>query len=142
MDFALDQLDTVSKADVGVKMPFKTLSGETVINAKNEESGLILLGSDGEKYREESRRVNRARVERAAARKSDAPLTNDELDVIETDGIDMIGALTVGWFGILDRKGDEIKFTKEGARELLRKYPVIREQADSFIATRTNFTKA
>ena len=49
--------------------------------------------------------------------------------------------MTVGWKNMRDAAGKEIAFTKEAARELFTKYPMIGEQVDRFCGDRANFIK-
>jgi hypothetical protein len=141
MDFQLDALDTVTLAEEGVKVPLKTLGGEPLLNGLKEPCGLILYGSDSEVYRKAARASARNRIERTTKNTGDS-VTDEQLDAAEADGLNLIVACTKGWFGILNSKGEAIKFSPDGARELYRRYPPAKEQADAAIVNRALFTKA
>ena len=57
---------------------------------------------------------------------------------VDTDKFvtDALVACTIGW------RGTDEKFTKKLCRELYEKAPFVKEQIDSFMVDRSNFTKA
>jgi hypothetical protein len=140
MDFALSALDTVTKAEEGINVPLLNLDGTPLPNANKDPQGLTLLGGDSKQYRAASRNLQRSRLERM--QKSRGKLsTDEELDAATAEDIELLVAVTTGWFGILDSKGKEIPFSKEGVRELYTRYPVVREQAENAVLDRTRFTQ-
>ena len=58
----------------------------------------------------------------------------------EDDGENLLAELTIGWKNItLD--GKEIPFSKEKAKELYSKYPLLKRQVDTFVIDNKNFLK-
>jgi hypothetical protein len=140
-DTALDTLDTTTLADEGAAVPLRLLNGQPALNVKKEPVELILYGADGENYRKASRVMARKRVERTQANNGGA-IPDEQLDAANDDALDLIVACTKGWRGVLDAKGDQLKFTTDLAKEFYRRFPYAREQADAAIVDRTRFTKA
>jgi hypothetical protein len=139
LDFALDAIDTITRATQGERMPLKRVDGEPLLNAKKEETGLVLLGTDSDDYRRANQRVTRERIKRGR----DKRMTEEKaLDAARLDDIELLADMTTDWFGILNTKGEPIPFSRDGAIALYKSYPVARDQADRFMADRTNFTKA
>lgn len=134
MDFDLPAIDTKARSEKGVAMQVKTLSGAPLLNSKRDGVFLTLLGPDSDTYRALYRSQVRKSVElRAAGKEPDAAEEEKGL-------IDFLVALTTGWEGMLDKAGEPIPFSAEAARELYTRFPVIRDQADTFSASRANFT--
>ena len=135
--FDLDQIDTKTRSESGVTMNVKTLDGQPLKNRDGGQVALILKGPDSTEYA----RLLRSQIKKRMAR-SGVP-TEEQIAEDERDLIELMVACTIGWKGVLNRgSGDEIEFTTEACRQLYRDFPVIRDQVDTFIANRANFTLA
>jgi hypothetical protein len=138
MNFALDVIDTREKAEAGVAMTLKKADDRTpILNARKEPVQLILMGSDSAAYRREQRILTKERLRISEAKMSE----EDTFQAREAAEIAMLAKLTIGWPGMLDKNDKSMPFSYEGAVELYTTYPIAREQADTFIATRAHFTK-
>lgn len=142
MDFAFDNdLDTVTMANAGVKVPLKKLDGSALLNPAKEPVGLIMFGSDGDAYRKASRSMARKRVERAQAN-AGKTVPDEQIDAAQDDELDLLLACTKGWYGVTDTKGEPIKYTVEAGRQFYQRYPFAREQGNAAVVDRDRFTKA
>lgn len=139
MDFALPGLDTRTLSETGVDMPVKSLQGDAMKDKDGNPVTLKLLGPDSDRYRSMTRAQVRKRIQRASAGVA-APADSYAED--EADALDILVACTVGWSGVNTTKGEPIPCTPETVRALYQGFPVIRDQADVFMASRVNFTKA
>ena len=138
MDFNLPGMDTRTLSEEGVDMQVKSLQGEHLKDADGKPVTLKLLGPDSDKYRAMTRQQVRKRFSRAAG----ADATKDTFAEDEADALNILVACTVGWSGVNTTKGEPIPCTPDTVRALYTNFPAIRDQADVFMATRANFTKA
>lgn len=103
-----------------------------------KEAYVDLYSGDSEAAARHERTVLQRQL---AARVRGAP----SADEVEADAIDLLSALTVGWY-LVDPWGNPVglDFTPEAARELyaLRAAKWLREQVDQYIGNRANFFKA
>lgn len=140
MQFDLAQIDTKTLAEAGVDMPVRLLDGKPLIARNGERVYITLLGSDSQKYRALTRSQVRKRMEQLAGGKQ--TLTDADMDETDREVLDVLVACTVGWKGVLDTDGQAIEFQDENVRKLYLAYPVVRDQVESFISNRANFTPA
>lgn len=140
MQFDLAQVDTKTLAETGVDMPVKSLDGKPLIARNGEPVAITLLGSDSTKYRALTRVQVRKRMEQMAVGKNSV-LTEADMDETDRDVLDVLVACTIGWKNVLDTSGQPIEFTEDNLRKLYGAYPVVREQAETFISTRANFIR-
>jgi hypothetical protein len=138
MDFALSEIDTKAGADAGAELQLLRLDASPLLNKKKEPITLTLLGSDSSLYRRLNRELGRARLARMQKSRTTAT-TDEELDRIEKEDIDLLARITTGWSGILDTKDKPIPFSLENAVDLYTKFPVAREQAERFVVDRGRF---
>lgn len=138
MQFDLAQVDTKTLAETGVNMPVKSLDGRPLIARNGQPVVITLLGSDSAKYRSLTRVQVRKRMEQMAGNKHNV-LTEADMDETDRDVLDVLVACTVGWSNVLDTSGQDIPFGEDNVRKLYGAYPVVREQAESFISDRANF---
>jgi len=89
---------------------------------------IIVKGKDSKAFRMEQRLNRRAILDAMSAGKL------DDIDE-EARDIDTLVNLTVGW------KGTDEKFTKKLCKTLYTKAPYVRDQVDTFIGDRANFTR-
>ena len=135
MEFDLDVVDTVTLANQGVDMPVKTPTGQPVKNRNGKPVTLKLVGTDSDLYRS----LMRSKMVESVNSRDATALTEETLVKTQEQAIDTVVACTLGWSGVLDKEGNEVKFSAEAARLLYRQYPAIRDAADRFIADRQNF---
>jgi hypothetical protein len=100
-----------------------------ILDDLGRETGLFIkvMGMDSSTFRAEAKKQQKAYVESIRS--------NKDFDE-ESMTIDSLVASTIGW------RGTDEKFTKKLCKELYTKAPYIRDQIDTFMADRANFTKA
>lgn len=138
MDFNLPGMDTRTLSEAGVDMQVKSLQGDILKDKDGKPVTLKLLGPDSDKYRA----LTRAQVRKRFQRASSPDVARDTYVEDEADALEIMVACTVGWSGILTTKGEPIPCTPDTVRALYTNFPAIRDQADVFMASRANFTKA
>jgi len=135
--FDLDVIDTKSRSEAGVYMTVKALDGSALKNSAGELVMVKVKGPDSSEYQ----RLVRAQIKKRMAR-SGLP-TEEQSVEDEGDLIDLLAACTIDWTGVLDKSTKvAVTFSAEACRQLYRNFPVIRDQVDTFIANRANFTLA
>jgi hypothetical protein len=135
--FDLDMIDTKTRSETGTSMPVKYLDGTPLVNSRGKPVLITVKGPDSADYV----RLVRAQIKKRMAR-SGAP-TDEQMTEDEADLIELLVSCTLGWDGLLDKgKQEPVPFTADACRKLYRDFPVIRDQVDSFIANRANFTLA
>jgi hypothetical protein len=144
VDFNLPGMDTRTLSESGIEMAVKSLQGVDLKDANGKPVTLKLLGPDSDKYRSMTRAQVRKRFQRAAVSSAQAaqPAQTDTFLDDEADALEILVACTVGWSGVNTTKGEAIPCNAETVRALYQNFPAIRDQADVFMATRANFTKA
>jgi hypothetical protein len=138
VDFNLPGMDTRTLSESGVDMQVKSLKGDILKDKDGNPVTLHLLGPDSDKYRA----MTRAQVRKRFSRMSTADAGKDTFAEDEADALAILVACTVGWSGINTTKGEPIPCDADTVRALYTNFPAIRDQADVFMATRANFTKA
>jgi len=100
-----------------------------IIDDQGNETGLFIkvMGMDSPVFRAQAKKQQKAYMEALRASKD----FDDELMTI-----DSLVASTIDW------RGTDEKFTKKLCKELYTKAPYIRDQIDTFMADRSNFTTA
>lgn len=140
MDFAsLNAIDTVTGSTAGADLVILGLDGKPLLNAKGEKHVLRLLGPDSQDYRASVHAQTQRRIKAAAAASERGEKFSPDPDESKADAIEVLVRCTIGGSGFLDKDGNAIDITREAARALYTRYPVIYEQADGFIARRGNF---
>lgn len=135
--FDLDVIDTKTLSETGAAMPVKGLDGSALFNSAGKPVEIVVKGPDSADYM----RLVRAQIKKRMAR-AGAPTEEQSLED-ESDLIDLLVACTKGWNGMLAKgTAEPVLFTADACRQLYRDFPVIRDQVDSFIANRANFTLA
>ena len=128
MAFDLDQLDVVSRADDGAKCVIKD-----PVTGEDTTAYLLLAGSDSTIYKQAQHKIANARINR----KSTARITIDE---IEAEQIGVLVECTLGWGGMV-LKGTEVPFDRKSVKMIYEKFPAVLEQAQQFIADRSNYLR-
>ena len=139
-EFNLPDVDTQPLSNAGVWLVLKRVDGAP-LTVDGKLVRVLLLGQDSETYRQRSREHLRNRLERRAAGGDVTPGAQD-IDLVEREGLEILAACTARWEQIQAADGTPIPCSFDAALALYRKFPVIREQVDRFIATRANFTNA
>lgn len=135
--FDLDVIDTKTRSETGAAMPVKTLDGSPLLNSKGEAVEIVVKGPDSSDYM----RLVRAQIKKRMAR-SGIP-TEEQTAEDEADLIELLVTCTLGWNGVLEKgKKEAVAFSPEACRKLYQSFPVIRDQVDAFISSRSNFTLA
>jgi hypothetical protein len=141
MDFKLDAIDTSSSSE-GADIALKRLDGEPLLNAKGDAVSLRLIGADSPEYRRIARKHARARIDRSKKMKGQVTLSDDLLEELEGEDLELVVACTKGWSGIIDSKDKPVPFSPEAAREFYKMFPIAFEQANAAIVDRANFIRA
>jgi len=138
MSFDLSALDTTSAADQGATMHVAhPVTGVALSQEDGSPVSLILAGEDSERFRKQDRTARSRRLARQQQGRA-MKLSADELD---SDALEMLVAVTVGWSGLaLD--GADLPYSPDNARKLYTRLPWLREQAQAFVLDRANFLKA
>lgn len=133
MDLA--QFDTTQLADNGSDLELTTPNGALILDEATKEPWSIhLLGVDSRRYQELQHKVANRRISRRA-RNRKALTTSEELD---SDQLELLVEITTGWKHIVvDKK--LLDYSKENARMLYTRFPWVREQAEDYVADRSNF---
>ena len=132
--FDLSTIDTVKGANKGFELD--------LLSPSKEKTGVIftLLGGDSDVFVKLKREQERKRLRRI--QKSGGYLRgNLDLESADEENTDLIASCITGWtpFELEKGKGD-LPFSKENAIKVLTQYPDIREQVDTAIGDRGNFT--
>lgn len=144
MQFDLDQIETKTRAEEGVRMVVRNTAGLPLKNRLGDEVALILCGTDSAAYQSATRDVATQKVERAQKEaEKTGVVANTPVFSNDDDTIEVLTRCTKGWEGMLAKGTDTpVPFSQEAARTLYREFPFLREQADNFIARRSNFILA
>ncbi len=117
----LTDLYTVDIHEQGSELQIKDGEGELT------PLFITVKGVDSVSYRNEFKKQKAAYL--------DASQTGKEVDT-DKFVVSALVACTVGW------RGTDEKFSKKLCKELYEKAPFVREQVDTFMVERKNFTKA
>jgi hypothetical protein len=139
MDFALDGIDTLRGSVAGAPLTVAGIDGRPLLNSKGEPHVITLLGPDSPVYQRLVHQQTQKRIDAAAAAHAKGETAPADPEEAKADAIDVMARCTKGWTGFLDRQGAPIEFSVDAARQLYTRFPVIREQVDSFIVQRRNF---
>lgn len=139
MNFDLAAVDTA--APEGVLMPINGVDGQPIKNSKGGSPALVVISADTDIYRRYVRKKQMEAIRKARLKKPEDVPVDEAADEAEAMAIEQYVLVTIGWRDILDEKGEPIPFTKEAARELFTKYPMVGEQLDVFCGQRANFIK-
>lgn len=135
--FDLDVIDTKTISEAGAKLAVKKLDGSPLLNSQGAPVEIIVKGPDSADYT----RLLRTQIKKRMARSgipTEEQSVEDEIDLVE-----LLVSCTLTWNGILDKETKlPVAFSPDACRRLYRDFPVIRDQVDSFIANRANFTPA
>lgn len=128
MAFDLEDLDVVSRAEEGAKCIIRD-----PVTGEDTPAYLLLAGSDSTIYRQAQHRVANARLNRKS---------RDRISIedIEAEQISILVDCTLGWGGMV-LKNAELPFDKKTVRNIYEKFPTVREQAEQFIADRSNYLR-
>lgn len=135
--FDLDVIDTKTISEAGAKLAVKKLDGSPLLNSMGAPVEITVKGPDSADYT----RLLRTQIKKRMAR-SGIP-TEEQSAEDETDLVELLVSCTLSWNGILDKDTKQpVAFSPNACRQLYQNFPVIRDQVDSFIANRANFTPA
>lgn len=147
MSFAFDlgPIDTVDASERGAWLHLKGIDGRPLL-IRGAPVKLRLGGPDCDRYRLALHRATESSkvaidtwdkaAETARASGADVPLRPDLREITAR----FLAEMTLDWTGVCDLSGTPIPVSQEAARALYERFPAIREQADTFVATRGNFT--
>lgn len=126
------ELHTAEAANDGAEMQVRGPDG------KPRDCYIMLAGIDAPEWRTRQRTRQRAAIERAIAAASGADMqpapTADDVD------LDDLVAAVRSWRGFTT-DGADYECTPDNVRALFTNAPYIRDQADAFIARRSNYIK-
>lgn len=125
MSLDLATLDTRKASNQGVEFELDHPS-------TGEPLGIVLtvVGTDSDDYKRAEHAATNKRLN-----KRNAKMTAEGLEAT-TRGL--LVECIKGWTGMVV-DGEEMEFTKENARAVLKRFPWIQEQVDQFVGDRRNF---
>ncbi len=115
----VEELYTIDAHEEGAEMQVKDATGNLI------DCYIILSGVDSKSWR-----AAKNKYQRDIVRGSD----------ITDASAEALASITLSWKGFKN-KGKTIPFSKAKVKQLYTKAPYIMDQADTFIADRSNFTK-
>jgi hypothetical protein len=107
-------------------------TGAELIGDDGKTITFEIAGSDSVAFRNASRQVSNARINRPKGEK----FTAEQADA---DGLAILCACVMGWSGNFSIGGVKPVWSHDEARRLLDSQPCIKEQIDRFIGLRANF---
>ena len=127
MTFDLASLDTSSASERGASL-------DVLHPTTGEKLGIAitLAGADSPTYVQAQRAMVNRRI-RARGKQVTA-------EQVEDDAVDLIASCVLGWSGVLV-DGKALECTKANAKELLARFPWIKEQCSEFMGERANFLR-
>lgn len=134
VDFS--KLDTIKASNEGIEVRlFHPATREDL------DTFIRVLGRDSDAYKAKLHEQQQARAKKAQ-RGSLFQMTNPPTpDEIEQAAIGLLAAVTVSWSGV-EISGEVLPFNYENAKRFYSEYPWVREQIDSEVHDRRNFTKS
>lgn len=138
MAFNLASLDTAPVAEAGAVMSVLHPVSGAVILSNGKPVTIILAGEDSERFR----RADIANRNRRLARQQQGRPGRVSVQELESDNLEILVAVTIGWSGLSIDDDGELPFSPDNARALYTKLPWLREQAQAFVLDRANFLKA
>lgn len=128
----INTFSTVKRSNEGVELELKRLD-----NGKGSGSFITIKGRDSDEFRAiRSERAAQMVARLAEGKPEEFPQDEEDAMVADT-----LSKLTVSWRGI-DRNGQPLPFDRKTAYEVYLAMPAIREQLNSFVANRANFSGA
>ena len=118
-------------ADEGAVMEVLHPDTEEVI----EGMTVTLLGQDSSVFKNLKRRKQNAMLTRMSKGKKAVSM---DADTLERDALDEVVALTVDWKGF-ELDGKKLSFNEENARMVYSEHEWLMQQAQEFVANRSNF---
>ncbi|AGN30433.1 hypothetical protein SXAG_00152 [Synechococcus phage S-CBS4] len=120
-----------TRAEEGAVMEVLHPDTEEVI----EGMTVTLLGQDSSVFKNLKRRKQNAMLTRMSKGKKAVSM---DADTLERDALDEVVALTVDWKGF-ELDGKKLPFNDENARMVYSEYEWLMQQAQEFVANRSNF---
>lgn len=129
---SLDDFDTITNAQAGVRMRLKSLkTGEFV------DAWITVHGSDSDVYAQAKTEFDRTILDRTKD-STKGPLTETEIKALQAELL----AKCTSKFENMTMDGQPLTYTKASAQQMYLRYPAIKDQVDIFIGKRANFLKA
>ena len=120
-----------TRAEEGAVMEVLHPDTEEVI----EGMTVTLLGQDSSVFKSLKRRKQNAMLTRMSKGKKAVSM---DADTLERDALDEVVALTVDWKGF-ELDGKKLSFNEENARMVYSEHEWLMQQAQEFVANRSNF---
>jgi hypothetical protein len=120
-----------TRAEEGAVMEVLHPDTEEVI----EGMTVTLLGQDSSVFKNLKRRKQNAMLTRMSKGKKAVSM---DADTLERDALDEVVALTVDWKGF-ELDGKKLSFNEENARMVYSEHEWLMQQAQEFVANRSNF---
>lgn len=123
----LNDINLTEAAEIGAELILEhPVTGEPL------DIVIHLAGTDSSAYRMKQKEITGKRIAKMARGKK------PDFAASDSEACELLAACTLGWDGILEG-GEEVKFSKESAKNLYMEHNWIREQVDLFIGDRANF---
>lgn len=134
----LSTLDTSATAEAGAKMEVQhPTTGAVLTSTDGSAVTITLAGQDSELFRKADRKISNRRLNTTAA----GQRIKLNAEGIDNDSLERLVACTISWSGV-GFGGSDKECAPDNAREVYKKLPWLREQAETFISDRANFLKA
>lgn len=131
-------LDTSAASEQGEKMEVQhPATGAVLTQTDGAAVTIVLAGQDSERFKKADRKISNRRLATTAAGRR-VTLTSES---IEADNLERLVACTISWSGV-GFGGVDKECTPDNVREVYKRLPWLREQAETFIQDRANFLKA
>lgn len=139
MPVNLDRFDTVTASEEGVLLELRDVqTGEVITDDDGKPITLLLAGPDSERARKAEYAATNRRI-KMRGRRTDRPITVEEM---QEDAFEVLIACTIAWSGFaFPGETQEPECTPQNVRQVYKRYPQIRRQAEAFRQNEANFLK-
>ncbi len=137
----LSKFAQADKSNEGVEMVLKdpATSADLKDEATGEPVTITLMGSDSSQYIALQRQISDARLRRASGMRSGLSKIIGSAEELEQDSIRLLTLATKGWKHVQLEEGKDLEFNPQNVTRIYTDFRWIREQAEQFIADRSNF---
>ena len=125
----IDELDTSLSATDAAVMEVRDKAGAPMLDKDGSPITITLLGKDSDAFKKRQNEIDNRRYAAGARMKLTA-------EALRADAASVLAKCTVSWTGI----SDECSY--DNAVTLYTRVSEVREQVDTFIGDRSNFSKA
>lgn len=100
------------------------------------------VGLDSDQFKAVDRQLSKKRMMEAQRQGNVKKIVRSfDFDQDEEDNLTRLAACICGWKNVIENE-KQVKFTKDAAVDVMKKYPWIKDQIADFVSDRANFIKA